>query len=80
VHPRATGGLDQEVDLAAQVEGRCVDHGRDTIADRAHEHGLRQIQQSFTTAVQRGPATPDPRCTHSLLAMLTNLNIAKETP
>lgn len=32
--------------------------------------------------VERGllPATPAPRCTHSLLAMLTNVNIAKENP
>jgi cobalt/nickel transport system ATP-binding protein len=32
--------------------------------------------------VERGllPATPAPRCTHSLLAMLTNLNSAKEIP
>ena len=32
--------------------------------------------------VERGilPATPAPRCTHSLLGMLTNVNIAKETP
>ena len=32
--------------------------------------------------VERGllPTTPAPRCTHSLLAMLTNVNIAKENP
>ena len=32
--------------------------------------------------VERGilPATPAPRCTHSLLAMLEKMNIAKENP
>jgi cobalt/nickel transport system ATP-binding protein len=70
------------------ADGRCTaslnasELGAHAAALAAVGLPLPEVIKLHRGLVERGilPATPAPRCTHSLLAMLTNLNIAKETP